>query len=311
MQEGLAGDDIWVMVEDEFLATARLFTRHLHHAEYQRLKKLARSQNASAIQNISRAVDDTTPLSIESRKKLEASAQRKQQRNAVTNILGTKNGTEQDESESEEDDPWMRDPRLAGLMVQRENSAQLAAITGAKSKTRASAGYSQTHSSPIRKAAKVDRAASKPLTKIRHTEPHSQQTVKAYEDEFDFGIEEHDPDTQSNPAVAPKYSSLGHTVNDGDHSKPRKAWNPSAKASATGSSLQKSSQKTSRSLSSPVKPSSSEASLDIFDALPKRQALPNSFTERMARRKIEAAKKEQAEKRRRSLKAEEVPTFLV
>ncbi|KAF2859231.1 hypothetical protein K470DRAFT_271797 [Piedraia hortae CBS 480.64] len=31
------GDEEWRMVEDEFLATAQTFTRHIHHAEYERL----------------------------------------------------------------------------------------------------------------------------------------------------------------------------------------------------------------------------------------------------------------------------------
>ena len=42
MHPGLNADDIYVMVEDEFLATAQLYTQHLHQAEYQRLKALAR-----------------------------------------------------------------------------------------------------------------------------------------------------------------------------------------------------------------------------------------------------------------------------
>jgi hypothetical protein len=40
MKEGIGADDDWMMVEDEFLSTATLFTRHLHHAEYVRLRKL-------------------------------------------------------------------------------------------------------------------------------------------------------------------------------------------------------------------------------------------------------------------------------
>src|ERR1700759_4337684 len=38
MISGLEHDDGWVMVEDEFLTTAKLFTAHLHNADYQRLK---------------------------------------------------------------------------------------------------------------------------------------------------------------------------------------------------------------------------------------------------------------------------------
>ncbi|KAK4247923.1 hypothetical protein C7999DRAFT_14051 [Corynascus novoguineensis] len=58
MIEGINHDDQYRMVEDEFLAVAGEFTRHLHTAEYQRLKGLAKSQNAETIQNISRPVTE-------------------------------------------------------------------------------------------------------------------------------------------------------------------------------------------------------------------------------------------------------------
>ncbi|KAK3318001.1 hypothetical protein B0H66DRAFT_555943 [Apodospora peruviana] len=57
MREGPDKDDRYRMVEDEFLAVAHEFTRHIHAAEYQRLKSRAiNSQNAETIQNISRPV---------------------------------------------------------------------------------------------------------------------------------------------------------------------------------------------------------------------------------------------------------------
>lgn len=39
MIEGLNNDDQYIMVEDEFLHTAQLFTRHLHQAEYDRIRE--------------------------------------------------------------------------------------------------------------------------------------------------------------------------------------------------------------------------------------------------------------------------------
>ncbi|GAM88594.1 hypothetical protein ANO11243_066280 [Dothideomycetidae sp. 11243] len=47
MREGYDADDIWMMVEDEFQATAQLFTQHLHQAEYIRLQNQAREQEES------------------------------------------------------------------------------------------------------------------------------------------------------------------------------------------------------------------------------------------------------------------------
>lgn len=42
MREGYDADDIWMMVEDELLATAQLYTQNLHHAEYLRLSQQAK-----------------------------------------------------------------------------------------------------------------------------------------------------------------------------------------------------------------------------------------------------------------------------
>ncbi|KAH6660951.1 hypothetical protein BKA67DRAFT_654102 [Truncatella angustata] len=56
MVEGLDGDDVYRMVEDEFYLTATKFTAHLHAAEYQRLQEEAKLQNAATIRNISRPV---------------------------------------------------------------------------------------------------------------------------------------------------------------------------------------------------------------------------------------------------------------
>jgi hypothetical protein len=69
MEEGLDGDDAYIMVEDEFQAVAKGFTQHLHHAEYVRLKNLAKTQNASTINTISRPVDSITEMREETKKR--------------------------------------------------------------------------------------------------------------------------------------------------------------------------------------------------------------------------------------------------
>lgn len=140
MHPGLQQDDIWVMVEDEFLSTAHFYTSHLHKAEYLRLKKLARAENASAIRDIARPVDDRTEQSMEGRKKMQGARQRIKGEKAMRNLHG---GRGKDEDEN----LWIMDPRLAGLMTQRENTGQLSKITGIRSKTRASAGFMQASQS--------------------------------------------------------------------------------------------------------------------------------------------------------------------
>lgn len=56
MVDGIDGDDIYRMVEDEFYLIANKFTAHLHAAEYQKLQEEAKSHNAATIRNISRPV---------------------------------------------------------------------------------------------------------------------------------------------------------------------------------------------------------------------------------------------------------------
>jgi hypothetical protein len=92
-------DDGWMMVEDELLTTARLFTAHLHHAEYQRLKGLARSRPPDARPTVG------GPSSA-SLKKLAA-------------------GATEAVDDDEELDPYNDDPLLAELMNAPEKLGDL------------------------------------------------------------------------------------------------------------------------------------------------------------------------------------------
>ncbi|TLD15617.1 uncharacterized protein PgNI_02188 [Pyricularia grisea] len=114
MINGLDGDDIWRMVEDEFLSVAGAFTAHLHRAEYKRLKRLAESQNATTISTISRPVvcDRTdTVKRRQDRQELE-----RRQCGAIKRMRGSSD--EKKANESDEDDgpsPWAG-TALQGLM---------------------------------------------------------------------------------------------------------------------------------------------------------------------------------------------------
>ncbi|GAB1318722.1 hypothetical protein MFIFM68171_08932 [Madurella fahalii] len=98
MIEGVDQDDKYRMVEDEFLAVAGDFTRHLHTAEYQRLKNLAKSQNAETIQNISRPVTgEMTDLAKRRHAALDTAAK---QRRGFSKTLGkraARNGSTSDD----------------------------------------------------------------------------------------------------------------------------------------------------------------------------------------------------------------------
>ena len=121
MIDGMENDDGWMMVEDELLTTARLFTAHLHHAEYQRLKELARSRPADRLARPAGGASDASTV-------LKRLAD-----GASTDAI--------DEMDNEELDPYNNDPLLAGLMnapeelqalvgLQRKDANQQAAIEG-------------------------------------------------------------------------------------------------------------------------------------------------------------------------------------
>jgi hypothetical protein len=125
MIEGIDHDDKYRMVEDEFLAVAGEFTRHLHAAEYQRLKGLAKSENAEAIQNISRPVTGEMTYLVKRRHAALDTASK--QRKGIAKIL---------ESKSDDDDekPARRPATsLQGLMESpRKQSVLLTSVTGAR-----------------------------------------------------------------------------------------------------------------------------------------------------------------------------------
>jgi len=137
MHEGYTADDIWTMVEDEFHSTAQAYTQHIHHAEYVRLKKLARSRGADTLQAMARPTDGRTAQSTGTKLRLEAEEKARQVRRGLKKMgVG---------DESEEEDEYMHDPQLAGLMTGSQREAQdLTVLAKARSNTRAAAGFAKS-----------------------------------------------------------------------------------------------------------------------------------------------------------------------
>ncbi|KAK0621762.1 hypothetical protein B0T17DRAFT_509082 [Bombardia bombarda] len=118
MIEGVRHDDRYRMVEDEFLAVAGDFTRHLHVVEYQRLKNLAKTQNAQTIQNISRPV--TGEMTDLVRRRHMALGTAAKQRKGIAKVLGKRRvdrdaSTSESENEAKSSDRWTG-TSLRGLM---------------------------------------------------------------------------------------------------------------------------------------------------------------------------------------------------
>ncbi|KAF1911700.1 hypothetical protein BDU57DRAFT_523667 [Ampelomyces quisqualis] len=81
-------DDEWMMVEDEFLETAKMFTRHLHIAEYEKLKEQIEAKKKEQVQ-APRPVVAGSKLSIESTMKKKAEVQEKRQRKAIRDVFAS------------------------------------------------------------------------------------------------------------------------------------------------------------------------------------------------------------------------------
>lgn len=132
------------MVEDEFLAVAGEFTRHLHAAEYQRLKNLAKSQNAETIQNISRPVTgEMTDLAKRRHAALDTAAR---QRRGASRVLGkraAKNGSTSGDEEAPRRRPATS---LQGLMDSPRKQAVPLALGAAGTLNGASFRGSMVHS---------------------------------------------------------------------------------------------------------------------------------------------------------------------
>ncbi|KAI1205819.1 uncharacterized protein F4807DRAFT_253607 [Annulohypoxylon truncatum] len=163
MIEGLENDDLYRMVEDEFLSTAQQFTAHLHAAEYHRLKAASKSQNADTIRDISRPVVGRMTDLV--KKKQERKTRFERQKEVIRKARANKG---QDGETEREEDSW-QSASLYGLMESpRKQATRLDNLTKAITTTRAAAGFSTTkHLSSPTTPSRVIRTlpGAKPMTK--------------------------------------------------------------------------------------------------------------------------------------------------
>ncbi|KAI4172855.1 MAG: hypothetical protein LQ343_003262 [Gyalolechia ehrenbergii] len=192
LHEGLSHDDIYIMVEDEFLATAQLFTSHLHHAEYVRLKNAAKARSG-LLGSTARHTDSITAMRAETMKKKQAEARagknklalEEMKENARGNIAGNDDHTDEEEEESDaERAPWVG-TSLQGLMApdaRKQNLTSLSGLHGIKSSTRAAKGYSKpddSQQSPRQRDSCPGsrNVTSEPSTKAQVSQHHKQKDV--------------------------------------------------------------------------------------------------------------------------------------
>lgn len=205
MHDGYSADDAWVMVEDEFLATAQLYTSHLHHAEYQRLKALAAKRQSSS--SILRPVNGRS--SAEGKKMIESAEKTERIAAGLRKAVGTE--------EDEQDDPWAQDARLAPLMRMSPMKApqMLKAMGPGRARTRAAAGLGAQSERSTATKPSVDEG-SKDVTQVRSTTEVDGES-KRRKIWRNISLEEEDYDDDDLDAPAPvrlKFSSTASQRNE-------------------------------------------------------------------------------------------------
>ncbi|KIW36867.1 uncharacterized protein PV06_10982 [Exophiala oligosperma] len=138
MHDGYDGDDIYIMVEDEFNTVAQSYTAHLHLAEYKRLVKQAREAPPKALP------EPTSPMSKQAKQRLKADALQHRQKDVLQRVLGR---SAVDEEEDAGDDLWSG-TSLAPLMTgSNPGKTSLLGLEKISSNTKAGMGFVRPNSS--------------------------------------------------------------------------------------------------------------------------------------------------------------------
>lgn len=269
------------MVEDEFLSTARTFTSHLHHAEYQRLKRLARTRPAPA----ARPVDSITKMREDTKRQKDAEAQEKR----AKGLLGRLNGAVKPKGSDDESDldDLLEDrgdgpgvgTALGELMKQspKKNLTSLSGLHCAKASTRAAAGFKRAKSPSKEKKSDIFKEFSR-SKKIEKPDAN----MEGNEAETDDG----DSDDLDAPVTRPpKWTEPIKQKKDVQQRKPLKAVRPPKP---------------------PREPSPPEPSRSPSSSPPLRKPRDALLERAKARQE-----RERKEKEKRGIAMDEIPVFLV
>jgi hypothetical protein len=125
MREGYGADDAWMMVEDEFAATAQLYTQHLHHAAYAEQKRRAQARGQKVLRTLGRPTDGRTERD-------DMAVDREERAMSIKKALGL----------DKEEEGDLTDPLLGALMNDpRRMGRALEGVGKMKSKSRAANGF--------------------------------------------------------------------------------------------------------------------------------------------------------------------------
>ncbi|KAI0584624.1 hypothetical protein Ptr902_01809 [Pyrenophora tritici-repentis] len=164
-------DDEWMMVEDEFLETAKLFTRHLHMAEYEKLKKTIEEKKKQA--EIARPVVANAKLSTTALMKEKAKVQEQKQKRAIRDVFASQNNDD-DEGEAK-----VRDTAPMRTNASRTTSSFLTLRnppTSSPKQPLKSYEAQESDSEDLDASRPLKKPASKAITTPRTTQAHISST---------------------------------------------------------------------------------------------------------------------------------------
>ncbi|KAJ4315887.1 hypothetical protein N0V94_005715 [Neodidymelliopsis sp. IMI 364377] len=295
-------DDEWMMVEDEFLETAKLFTRHLHIAEYDRLKESIEAKKKEA--EISRPVVAGAKRSVEGTMKEKAKVQNSKQKRAIRDVFASQGDQSEDDRalyRVTPSKPTSATAKSLSITIRSPdtNSDDLDAPRIPNPKTPAQAPVTATKSSPAvshvskpsmssfaKPALPTTTAAARPrapTSRIRRATP------------FDM-LDEYTPPKLDQSAPQPNNIHRTQASTSSKlHSQPISSPLPVSSSSQTARALK------------------SRKSLDLLDDWGTEKTTSGASTDvadRLAKRKAEREKGGDGSGKRRAANLDDIPTFL-
>ncbi|KAL0638579.1 hypothetical protein Q9L58_002305 [Maublancomyces gigas] len=138
-------DEHYIMVEDEFLTIAQIYTRSVHRAEYERLQHLAHAKNATRISEIQRPVSGVPRMSKETLMKHELAAKQQARESALEGLPSVARKWDEDSSEDEARKAvrsvWAKSSLGLLMCSPKKRERDLSARWTVKPGTRAAAGF--------------------------------------------------------------------------------------------------------------------------------------------------------------------------
>tara|TARA_R110002003_G_scaffold198_14_gene15524 strand:+ start:16001 stop:17230 length:1230 start_codon:yes stop_codon:yes gene_type:complete len=289
-------DDEWMMVEDEFLETAKLFTRHLHIAEYKKLKERIEAKKKKI--GVARPVVAGGKVSFEGKMKEKAKAQEMKQKQAIRAVFVAQN---------DEGDDDAGDASFAHSRSRQITSSSLASSKATTLKT-------PPHQPPTHDSDSEDLDTARSTSRSTTSKPDPASALGSTTTGPKSALPAPTPTPTSPSFAKPALPTKPRTTTsrrsrltpfdmlDG--------YTPPAQADTDAQKLHSSVRSTSPiKLTAPAPASKEPArSDDAEEEWGTSSALRKATAERMAKRKAERAA-DRAEKRK-TIKLEDIPTFL-